>query len=322
MTTTFAPNQQAARIRTRPASAPLSPGRSGQAGGKPPIRRQTARVQWPKSRYLSEGALTDLCPTSPFRPTDWRFHAVLVASECGRSAWVDHDTLRMLDLYQHQGQRAVDDDAMSSRLEPYRDALALHQGPDEPVRAVLEAHLLARRSIDDVAKAMSLPPEVVRVYESVFFNVTDNLNRPSYVAHHALHRHRPPQPTLGYVLREQAYSGGPLILDDLLWHFGLGRFALAPSHGHANPVLHDVSVRMMIASLLLPTTLPAMLAMTELDNRYESLQRLEGDPERHQKALQQFQRAQVKRLRRMFGAAAIRKHPFLAQMLAYADHST
>jgi hypothetical protein len=105
-------------------------------------------------------------------PTDWRFHAVLVASECGRSAWVDHDTLRMLDLYQHQGQRAVDDDAMSSRLEPYRDALALHQGPDEPVRAVLEAHLLARRSIDDVAKAMSLPPEVVRVYESVFFNVT------------------------------------------------------------------------------------------------------------------------------------------------------
>jgi hypothetical protein len=229
----------------------------------------------------------------------------------------------MLDLYQHQGQCALDDDAMSSPLEPYRDALDLYQGPDEPVRAVLDAHLLARRSINDVAKAMSRAPEMVRVYESVFYNVADRLSQPSYIAHHALRRHRPPQPTLGYVLREQAYSGGPLILDDLLWHFGLGRFALVPRHGHANPVLHDVSVRMMIASLLLPTTtLRVTLAMTELGNRYERLQRLEGDPERHRKALLQFQRTQVKRLRRMFGAAAIRKHRFLAQMLAYDDHST
>jgi hypothetical protein len=228
----------------------------------------------------------------------------------------------MLDLYQHQGQCALDDDAMSSPLEPYRDALDLYQGPDEPVRAVLDAHLLARRSISDVAKAMSLVPEVVRVYESVFFNVADRLNSPSYIAHHALRRHRPPQPTLGNVLREQAYSGGPLILDDLLWHFGLGRFALAPRHGHANPVLHDVSVRMMIASSLLPATLRITLAMTELGNRYERLQRLEGNPERHRKALLQFRRTQVKRLRRMFGATAIRKHPFLEQLLAYYDHST
>jgi hypothetical protein len=321
MTTTFALNQQAARRRTRPASAPASPGRSDQAGGKPPVRRQAARVQWPRSRYLADGALTDLCPSSPFRPVDWRFHVALVARECGRSTWVDHDTLRVLDLLQDQGQRAVDDDAISSRLEPYREALGLHQGPDEPVRAVLEAHLLARRSIDDVAKAMSLVPEVVRVYESAFFNVADRLNSPSYIAHHALRRHRPPQPTLAYVLREQAYAGGPLILDDLLRHFGLGHFAMAPPHEHVNPVLHDVSVRLAIAALLLPASPRAMLAMTELGNRYERLQRL-GDPERHQNALQQFQRAQVKRLRRMFGAAAIRKHPFLAQMLAYNDHST
>jgi hypothetical protein len=124
------------------------------------------------------------------------------------------------------------------------------------------------------------------------------------------------------VLREQAYSGGPLILDDLLWHFGLGHFALASPHDHADPVLHDVSVRLEIAALLLPASPRAMLAMTELGNRYERLQRLEGDPERYRKALLQFRRAQVKRLRRTFGEAAIRKHPFLAQMLAYDNQPT
>jgi hypothetical protein len=162
---------------------------------------------------------------------------------------------------------------------------------------------------------MGLPPSVVRSYTHVFFDVTDRLDCCGYIAGHVFHASRKPEPTLGYVMRAIALSGGPLALDDLLHAFDLGHLAGSPAYVSSDPVVQDLSRRAAIAALLLDAAPRGGLAALELDLRYRRLQTIEHDQERHHRAQIRVMRTVIRCVRRAFGVAA-RDNAFLAAVLA------
>jgi hypothetical protein len=227
----------------------------------------------------------------------------------------DENVIRIRDLLRLLGSGDADGKALPDALIPYRRAFELDEGPDEPVRAVLEAHVLARRPLVDVARAMGVSTAIVQAYEATFFNVVDRLDSVGYIGTYVLQTKRPSKPTLGFLLRSSAYASGPVVLDDLLWYFGLGQFAPSPVSRPPDPVAHDLWRRAAIASMLLPVEPRSVRALAELELRYQRLEQLIADPERYREALLRTRRGQIQRLRRAFGAAAIRKCEFLATML-------
>jgi hypothetical protein len=231
-----------------------------------------------------------------------------------RDGQIDNDVRRLCGLLLF-ASGDVDKRPLPEALIPYQRALELDASRDELLRAVLEAHILARRPLEQVATATALAVSVVQAYEATFFNVLDRLEVPDYIRIFVLHAGRPPKLNLGYLLRSTAYETGPVALDDLLWYFGLGRHALSPRYQPPEPVAHDLWRRAEIASMLLPADPRSIRALAELEVRYERLGKLKADPHRYQEALVRTRRAQIKRLRRAIGVAAIRQHAFLTTLL-------
>lgn len=85
-------------------------------------------------------------------------------------------------------------------------------------KSELEARILARESFDDIAKKMGLTKEAIVYYEAVFFNVTDKLDSPSYILHHALDSDFPTSLNFesGF-WKFYGYWCGPKILDLLIY---------------------------------------------------------------------------------------------------------
>jgi hypothetical protein len=225
--------------------------------------------------------------------------------------------LAIRELLQLLGSGDADRQPLPDRLVPYRAALELDASREELLRAVLESHILARRPLEHVATATGLPVTVVQAYERCFFNVLDRVKDTGYIRIFVLRAGRPPKLNLGVLLRNTAYETGPVALDDLLWYFGFGQFALTPLYQAPDSVEDDLWRRAVIASMLLPSDPRSVRALTELQVRYERLDKFKADPPRYHEALVRTRRAQVKRLRRAFGAAAIRKHEFLARLLSF-----
>jgi hypothetical protein len=263
--------------------------------------------------------LLHLRPASLFRPPDWRYHwaRALLQSPDRRQATNerDEDVLGIRDLLRLLGSGEADRQPLPDRLAPYRAALELDAGRDELLRSVVESHILARQPLEHVATATGLAIDGVRAYEAIFFNVLDRLEDTGYIRVFVLQAGRPPKLNLGFVLRNTAYETGPVALDDLLWYFGLGRFALSPRFRPPEHVEDDLWRRAVIAGMLLPADPRPVRALAELQVRYDRLDQLKADPHRYHEALVRTRVAQIKRLRRAFGAAAIREHAFLGRLL-------
>lgn len=298
MTTTYPTSPQTGRRASRRRPASPCRNRAAPHASALPAPPQTAV----DPAYLRQ--------SSPLRSPDWRYQ---LAQELGRVRGGDPELLCIAGQLLVDG--ATDEGPWGATLIPSRQALAIRQGPDLPARAVLESHLLARRSPDETATAMRLPSAVVRSYAAVFYDVADRLKCCGFVAGHVFHARHRPEPTLGYALRVMACSGGPLALDDMLHAFDLGHLAGGPGYVSGDPELQDLSRRAAIATLLLDAAPHRGLAAHDLDLRYRRLQAIEHDPQRHHKAEIKVMRAVIRRVRRAFGVAA-RDDSFLATVLA------
>jgi hypothetical protein len=98
---------------------------------------------------------------------------------------------------------------------------------DVQQRLLLEARLLTREPLDQIAVRFATEPNAVVLYENLFFNVLDRLQCRDWIAKAVL---RPPpeialgsgnhilsdEEAMGYVLRFFAYHGGPLVLDAMI----------------------------------------------------------------------------------------------------------
>ena len=85
-------------------------------------------------------------------------------------------------------------------------------------RLSLEARVLARLPVNTVAERCDLDPEIVEMYEQVYFDIRRYLDTTSFVMTHAVGRPGEPASALRDVILKPSYFGGPLIAERLLEH--------------------------------------------------------------------------------------------------------
>lgn len=128
-------------------------------------------------------------------------------------------------------------------------AFDFHQRIDDDPEAVmyLQARLLARQPIPDIADAMGIHPDAITWYEAMFFNVVDKLNHRDWITKQvlmpALMRHQTvddsgqpspfkdstvARPFLDGTLKLFAYFGGVHLVDVLIAGMQAGKPVLSP----------------------------------------------------------------------------------------------
>ena len=177
-----------------------------------------------RRRGLSLARLIDFQQFNPLRPVTWRWelagqlvdeylrtpnfreHAVLAQAVRFRRALGHSKTPRQL--------------ARLARQYPALTvAHSLHFGDDNQGRWRLEAQVLSGRPVDEVSERCNLPPEVVAIYEALFFDVADRLRARDYIQLRAIGMQgfEPEfRPDLAMLAKALAYAGGPLVLDTLI----------------------------------------------------------------------------------------------------------
>jgi hypothetical protein len=134
------------------------------------------------------------------------------------------------------------------------DAHLLHFGPDRELRNMLQARLLSGESLAEIARRFELAPDVVDIYEKVFFNVLDRLESRDWIVK-VIKDDREPSDTCGSgaltdsqrwrQYRLFAYFGGPLVLDALIAALSPIRASLAADEFDRR---FDDSIRQVIRS--------------------------------------------------------------------------
>jgi hypothetical protein len=195
---------------------------------------------------------------SPLRPPDWR--------------WRRAESLVAQGRYFSQGR----DDAQTGRAARYLRALArrsrpageairhypdvhaarrLHEGGG-PIPLMVQARLLARQSIAEVARFTGTPAEVVSTYEGLFFNVVGCLDAQDWVLVHAIGRGASAgtaDPDTGVVLKSFAYFGGLIVLEAVLPYLVGGKDLFDPPLDlSTREGRTEQAIRLAVAAQMLP----------------------------------------------------------------------
>jgi hypothetical protein len=163
----------------------------------------------------------------PARSPAWRYERVKLALKRQRPLHPKRDdeltkTLRNYYTAKERLGRQLDDtddleDELSARFKYVWCADRIFAlGSHHRLRYELEASILARRTIEDIADRYALEQQTVNFYEKCFFNVTDKLAARSYIASTVL---APAfmaglsAKSLEMTAKYFGYFGGPLVLD-------------------------------------------------------------------------------------------------------------
>jgi hypothetical protein len=163
----------------------------------------------------------ELHPKNPIPPVHrrWRI-AELVAR--GFTPWAadraDPWVRRAVTYLQTPPAAGTGTEQLAADLADVDAALQIHKG-EKLTRGTLEARILARLPVDQVAAACGLTVEAVQAYEALFFDVRSHLAYPDYlipvVIGAKLHYGITPE-DVDVVLKHVGYVGGPVLLDWLV----------------------------------------------------------------------------------------------------------
>ena len=150
---------------------------------------------------------------NPFRVADWRWHRALGRLEATQPAptrrrdgasghkWI-RDAIRF-----KQELDACDNDLQKLELSERRPEIFwawwAWQNDTNPMKWVMESHLLARADNFEIGFRCGVPPLVVDAYENLFFNVREKLPHRHYILNCCM------RPAVGRGISEREY--------DLLW---------------------------------------------------------------------------------------------------------
>ena len=148
---------------------------------------------------------------NPRRPLDWRWRRatqLIRRNQTPDDTWDDAATHAAFHLL-------TDPDSVSEHLSEAMQISTVHT----PQMWELEARILANRNVDDTARQLTMPVEVVAAYEQMFFNCLDRIDT-RYVMDIVIHKPavfdsrdvRSIWLYLGYVM-------GPEILNDVIDDF-------------------------------------------------------------------------------------------------------
>jgi hypothetical protein len=176
---------------------------------------------------VSRDIYMELQPKNPIPPVDrrWRI-AELVAR--GFTPWAadreDPWVQRAVTYLQTASAAGTGTEQPAADLAGVDAALQVHKS-NKLTRGTLEARILARLPVDQVAAACGLTVEAVQAYEALFFDVRGHLAYPDFIVPIVV------GPKLYYgitaedvdvVLRHVGYVGGPILVDWLVAFYTSG----------------------------------------------------------------------------------------------------
>jgi hypothetical protein len=160
-------------------------------------------------------------PFNPCSPPNWRWQLAesIAKPRPGRKPrWLkEYSDRYVLMAVQHLQGTAPE----STDREAADQARRLHRASG-PRRWRLEARLLAGLSVEEVAAAEQLPPQVIEAFTALFFDVRDGLGATDYILLQAI-ANRPDSLTprgRGQKVKRLGYQCGPFILSALLLELG------------------------------------------------------------------------------------------------------
>src|SRR5262249_51613606 len=174
---------------------------------------------------------------APSRSPAWGWERALNLVRTGRSFSRRDDALTGLAAAYLRALSRRRHESGPRNLPPrYRDVHAARRLHEQGGRTAVEAQarLLAGQPTEEVARITDVPPAVVKMYEGLFYNVTDRLHARDWVPTRAVGWWRF-DPARGRdaatVLRAYAYHGGLPLIDAALPYLLGRRMDAQPGHG-------------------------------------------------------------------------------------------
>ncbi len=305
------------RAKKQPRSLTTSSAASA-PGASDPTQSLPQHAEYVQSHGpLRLPTLDRLCPDSPTRPVSWRYQ---LASTIIRQR-LDPGQVRA-DLQTRRVCRYLrcrwDDQSgrLPRVLASVAAAVHVQFQPDQARCAVLEARLLAGQAFGLIASLVQLPVPVVAAYESTLFNVTDRLGSDAYIRSQALDLDPSPSPDLNNVLRYVGYTGGPLVLDEVLHILGLSRYAASPPLvARPGEVPLSLHVRGRLAAWLVPFNAETRDSLSEIDELYQDLWRAGPRSPDYIGIMRRILESQVALLPRVFDEYRFQVYPVLRALL-------
>ena len=145
-------------------------------------------------------------------------------------------------------------------------------------KLLVEARVLARQSVEEIAGLTSLPTEVVHSFESLFFDCRPYLKARDWIMAQAIKGHEVVKlagPDRGAVLKSFAFAGGPKVLEAVLPYLLGNRDVFEFPLDLTTPEgRHELRTRLAVAAALLPRAAERgaklaqiMLLMREFEGR-------------------------------------------------------
>jgi hypothetical protein len=120
-------------------------------------------------------------------------------------------------------RNAEDHGALKKAMPSYYDAFSLWVRRPAELRWQVEARILARQSWDAIAAKSGLAAESLRLYERLYYRVTDQLDNVRWVLHEVIGWHHNGPERIGAIWQYYGYRGGPDVLDTLLYGYPSSR---------------------------------------------------------------------------------------------------
>jgi hypothetical protein len=197
---------------------------------------------------------------SPTRAPAWRWERAQALVREGRhvSRRKDDEETALAVCYLRARRRCRHDRGDEQLAYVFPDVHAARQLHERGgnTAVVVQARLLAQQSYEDVVRSTGVPLATLKVYEAIFFNVTDRLQARDWITIQAV-RWWSFNPTTGRdpatVLRAYAYHGGAILLDAALPYLLGGRRQAGPGPDATTPEGRlDRSLRLAILIDTLP----------------------------------------------------------------------
>ena len=223
---------------------------------------------------------------NPFRPPDWRFKRArwLIQSKKQARLVQDDAITKAVRRYLMLKDKCKDDTdimALESKFPGIFWADEIYRTENMDTRWSVEARLLSRQSLEDIASKCNTTAETIMWYERVFFNVIPHLDRLDYIVnvvmgqsvHSGLYER-----DYDLLWKMLGYSYGPIFLDALILPVTNPARVNNPSEINAAWVDHNKGAMHRKAGIALQT-IPVAYNQVSIIQLYNEAIKIERDSE-------------------------------------------
>lgn len=215
--------------------------------------------------------------TDPHRPPDARWQLALLLVDHSRrvtSRWEDTWLREAVRFWRGWCRCGNEDDRrrLTQRMPVVSEAFALYQGTQPFTKASVEARCVAGESVNRIATACDISPEMVVACEQLFFDVRSRLAMPNLIAALVIGPktlHGLTENDMDVILKLFALNGGSLILDQVIDFYRRPLTLTEPVDQLDDTELDDIRRRSQVKVAILFLTLPLEL---ETIDRFLKLQ--------------------------------------------------